>query len=154
MRGNAMRRRPRTAVVSGITLLGAFAVAVVMAGTLEAGSSPKANGPVFKDAVASDLSKPLSELAKAAPTTKAPPRQHPRGAAVDRNLAIEGGASSQSSIRPEAVTAGGAGMQAAAIAAPLANFEGLSNQDNFNVFGFRVNPPDPSATWARTTTSR
>ena len=23
------------------------------------------------------------------------------------------------------------------------NFEGLSNQDNFNVFGFRVNPPDP-----------
>ena len=25
----------------------------------------------------------------------------------------------------------------------MANFEGLSNQDNFNVFGFRVNPPDP-----------
>ena len=23
------------------------------------------------------------------------------------------------------------------------NFEGLSNQDNFNIFGFRVNPPDP-----------
>ena len=31
----------------------------------------------------------------------------------------------------------------AAISAPLANFEGLSNQDNFNIFGFRVNPPDP-----------
>ena len=30
-----------------------------------------------------------------------------------------------------------------AISAPIANFEGLSNQDNFNVFGFRVNPPDP-----------
>jgi hypothetical protein len=26
---------------------------------------------------------------------------------------------------------------------PSANFEGISNQDNFNVFGFRVNPPDP-----------
>ena len=26
---------------------------------------------------------------------------------------------------------------------PIANFEGLSNQDNFNIFGFRVNPPDP-----------
>jgi len=25
----------------------------------------------------------------------------------------------------------------------MVNFEGLSNQDNFNVFGFRVNPPDP-----------
>src|SRR6185437_3248449 len=23
------------------------------------------------------------------------------------------------------------------------NFEGLSNQDNFNVLGIRVNPPDP-----------
>jgi len=25
----------------------------------------------------------------------------------------------------------------------FANFEGLSNQDNFDIFGFRVNPPDP-----------
>jgi hypothetical protein len=31
-----------------------------------------------------------------------------------------------------------------AIPAPLLTFEGLSNQDNFNVFGFRVNPPDPN----------
>jgi hypothetical protein len=30
-----------------------------------------------------------------------------------------------------------------AIPAPLANFEGLSNQDNFSIFGGRVNPPDP-----------
>ncbi|HEX7222845.1 MAG TPA: hypothetical protein VF231_06320, partial [Candidatus Limnocylindrales bacterium] len=30
-----------------------------------------------------------------------------------------------------------------AIGSPIANFEGLSNQDNFDVFGFRVNPPDP-----------
>src|SRR6185312_8132238 len=27
---------------------------------------------------------------------------------------------------------------------PIANFEGLSNQDNFNVLGTRVNPPDPN----------
>src|SRR6059058_3755115 len=32
---------------------------------------------------------------------------------------------------------------ALAIAAPLLTFEGLSNQDNFNIFGGRVNPPDP-----------
>ena len=31
----------------------------------------------------------------------------------------------------------------AAIPSPLANFEGLSNQDNFNIYGGRVNPPDP-----------
>ena len=28
------------------------------------------------------------------------------------------------------------------IPAPLLTFEGLSNQDNFNLYGFRVNPPD------------
>src|SRR6184192_1985839 len=33
---------------------------------------------------------------------------------------------------------------ALAIPAPLLTFEGLSNQDNFNIFGFRVNPPDPN----------
>ena len=31
----------------------------------------------------------------------------------------------------------------AAMPAPLFTFEGPSNQDNFNTFGFRVNPPDP-----------
>jgi hypothetical protein len=35
-------------------------------------------------------------------------------------------------------------MPAPVIPAPLVNFEGMSNQDNFNVFGFRVNPPDPN----------
>jgi hypothetical protein len=30
-----------------------------------------------------------------------------------------------------------------AIAAPILTFEGIGNQDNFNIFGFRVNPPDP-----------
>ncbi|HEX2712366.1 MAG TPA: hypothetical protein VHM88_09115 [Candidatus Acidoferrales bacterium] len=33
---------------------------------------------------------------------------------------------------------------APAISNPLLTFEGLSNQDNFNIFGFRVTPPDPS----------
>jgi hypothetical protein len=34
--------------------------------------------------------------------------------------------------------------QAALIPTPLNTFEGLSNQDNFNLFGFRVSPPDPN----------
>ncbi len=41
----------------------------------------------------------------------------------------------------------GGGCPAAApqaIPGTLANFEGLSNQDNFNLFGGRVNPPDPN----------
>lgn len=32
---------------------------------------------------------------------------------------------------------------ATTILAPLLTFEGLSNQDNFNLYGGRVNPPDP-----------
>jgi hypothetical protein len=34
-------------------------------------------------------------------------------------------------------------LPAAQVGSPIANFEGLSNQDNFNIFGGRVNPPDP-----------
>jgi hypothetical protein len=37
-----------------------------------------------------------------------------------------------------------AAISAPAISATLANFEGLANQDNLNVFGGRVNPPDPN----------
>src|SRR5437899_3503177 len=33
---------------------------------------------------------------------------------------------------------------APSIPAPLLTFEGMSNQDNFNIFGFKVNPPDPN----------
>jgi hypothetical protein len=42
-----------------------------------------------------------------------------------------------------AVQPTGPGAPVPAIPAPVANFEGLSNQDNFTIFGGRVNPPDP-----------
>jgi hypothetical protein len=35
-------------------------------------------------------------------------------------------------------------LPAPTIPGTQANFEGLSNQDNFDIFGFRVNPPDPN----------
>jgi len=35
-------------------------------------------------------------------------------------------------------------MPPTTIPSTQANFEGLSNQANFNIFGFRVNPPDPN----------
>ncbi len=64
------------------------------------------------------------------------------------------GAGGEKEVRPErgaAATDSGftgddalqANPAAAAVSAPLQNFEGLSNQDNFNIFGCRVNPPDP-----------
>ena len=35
-------------------------------------------------------------------------------------------------------------LPAASIPSTQQNFEGLSNEDNFNIFGGRVNPPDPN----------
>ncbi|UCD97931.1 MAG: hypothetical protein JSV42_13335 [Chloroflexota bacterium] len=52
--------------------------------------------------------------------------------------ALQGGVGARFASPDSAATAA-----AASISSPLANFEGLSNQDNFNLFGFRVNPPDP-----------
>ena len=142
MRGFTMRRRPRRAAVPVVALLGAVAVAVVTAGTIQAGPSPKATGPTFAKAKAFDVSKPLRELAQGAKPSGKVPKQHPR-ADVDRNLALEGASATGLAVTGAAGSSSTAAAQAAAIAAPLANFEGLSNQDNFNVFGFRVNPPDP-----------
>lgn len=101
--------------------------------------SAGAQGPLqarFANAVAFDKSPALRDLAR-------------------RPAPIHGVSSAVVDIRPErgpvAVDRGFTGdgaLQlrtfAPALAAPgtLANFEGLSNQDNFNVFGFRVNPPD------------
>lgn len=93
--------------------------------------------------VGRDVSKPLKELAASAEAKRLkqpvgpdgiidirPERDGPvgpkPGAGVDR-------ARQSSETSPLTAT----------IAAPLANFDGLSNQDNFNLFGGRVNPPDP-----------
>ncbi|HEX6033261.1 MAG TPA: hypothetical protein VFY83_02460, partial [Anaerolineales bacterium] len=37
----------------------------------------------------------------------------------------------------------GSATSSLTIGPTIANFEGLRNEDNFNIFGFRVNPPDP-----------
>ena len=88
--------------------------------------------PTFTGAVAFDTSEPLRDLAA---TAKAPK-------ITDGEVLPDRG--------PVVVDRGHAGdpvVQAAAapLVAPatLANFEGLSNQDNFNLLGGRVNPPDP-----------
>ena len=47
------------------------------------------------------------------------------------------------SLRHLASKPGANPLDALDISDPQENFEGLSNQHNFDVFGFRVNPPDP-----------
>jgi hypothetical protein len=97
--------------------------------------------PKFSQAVAFDVSLPLRVLA-ATPFRIAPvgPSQEPveirpeRGPVVkDRGYSSDGALQMRGSFGP-----------ALQIPATSANFEGLSNQDNFNIFGFRVNPPDPN----------
>ena len=99
--------------------------------------------PKFSNAAAFDVSPALRELAQTA-------RQATGSAARDEKL---------QEIRPDrgpvasdrgysgdgAIQFGNRQQMAASLAipAPMANFEGLSNQDNFNIFGGRVNPPDP-----------
>jgi hypothetical protein len=115
--------------------------------------------PIFRDAVAFDVSRPLRDLAgpvtalqsaqaaQAAPAPDQEPieiRPERRPAAVDTGYAPDGALQSGAPQRAaQTAAAQPAAPQAAAIPAPSANFEGLSNQDNFNIYGGRVNPPDP-----------
>jgi hypothetical protein len=123
-------------------------VAAISAGTTQAGPSRVSKGPKFTEAVAFDVSKPLRDLAKQAPAggTLAPAS----GKDTDSELtAIRGGSNSvfsavASLAAAAAPQAASSRLGSASIPAPMASFDGLSNQDNFNVFGFRVNPPDPN----------
>jgi len=124
----------------------AAVVMAISAGTTQAG--PNTKGPKFTEAAAFDVSKPLRDLANSQkPSNK--PLPAATGKDTDSELSAEAGAwsaflstnaSLSAAMAPQA-----AGVQQAATTIPgtLANFEGLSNQDNFNTFGFRVNPPDP-----------
>jgi hypothetical protein len=120
----------------------AAVVAAIAAGGTQAGPNVlKTEGPKFTDATAFDVSKPLKELAKgrtAPPVNKAALGRGPDG------IDFEGAGSRWAKQAGAAAPAAASAQQAAgAIPAPSANFEGLSNEDNLNVFGFRVNPPDP-----------
>ena len=124
----------------------AVVVVAISAGTTQAG--PTTKGPKFTEAAAFDVSKPLRDLVKnQKPSQKALPA--PTGKDTDSELSAETGAASAglspgSSIRAAAAQqAANAQELATVIPGTTANFEGLSNQDNFNIFGGRVNPPDP-----------
>jgi hypothetical protein len=123
-------------------VLVAAAVAAVSAGTTQAGSQVK--GPKFTEAVAFDVSKPFSELAKGTGEMTLPASS---GKDSDSEPSAVGGGGLNALFSPLAAITGSttwnAQLAPAAIPATLANFEGISNQDNFNIFGGRVNPPDP-----------
>src|SRR5262245_33969149 len=103
--------------------------------------------PVFSSPVAFDVSPPLRDLAAAAhhpASATAPTLDEDGNDDVDMD---EGKPERDPEVEDDGFSGDGV-RQATAGTAPigptLANFEGLSNQDNFDTFGFRVNPPDVS----------
>ena len=126
----------------------AMLVLAVAALTVNAAASPlqafKAPKPKFTQSIANDLSPALRNLAKKAvpqvtdnPDAESVDIRPDRGPIpVDKGFSGDGAVSAGPSSKA-------AVNSAIAIPSPLVNFEGVSNQDNFNLFGFRVNPPDP-----------
>jgi hypothetical protein len=119
-------------------------VATTGAGQTSPAAKLTSPAPHFSTAKAFDLSAPLRNVAAAAPLRRVPLAlsQEPveirpeRGPVVkDQGYSGDGALQGASGLRLQSA--------AATIPAPLLTFEGLSNQDNFNLFGFRVNPPDP-----------
>ena len=137
--GLILARRPASTVVLWSILA---AVASFARGAEPAKPAPLV--PHFSQALAFDVSLPLSTMAWRAPLRRIPygltheeeirPERGPI-AGQDKGYAGDG-ALQTSVVRPT--------FAAPSIPGTLANFEGLSQQDNFDVFGFRVNPPDPN----------
>ncbi len=122
---------------------------LVTVGAAPAAPQTKAAGPkpVFSEAVAFDVSRPVSEIAQQAALRSAPLAlsDEPLDIRPDRGPVVKDqGFSGDGAMQAfEALRAAPATSSAASMPEPMANFEGISNTDNFNLFGFRVNPPDP-----------
>jgi hypothetical protein len=131
-------------ILAAVLLVLAAAALVFLAVSPPAVAQPSARPqpltPKFSTAVAFDVSPAFRSLPRIARPRTFPPdtilevRPEPavKGPAVHR--AKGHGADGVLQLFSSAPT----------IPAPLLTFEGLSNQDNFNIFGFRVNPPDPN----------
>jgi hypothetical protein len=116
---------------AGATLAVAFVAGPVVAQQVTAGN------PKFSSAVAFDSSKAMRDIA---PLSGAGLFALPENGMLDVRpdrtpVANDRGFSGDAALR--------AAKSAAKKGTVFANFEGLSNLDNFNLFGFRVNPPDP-----------
>ena len=121
---------------------------VSVVAVLSVSAAPLAKSPVpkFSTAVAFDKTPALRDMARsAAPrAARSVASDEVRDIRPDRGpVAVDQGFSGDGAIRESSALRAAAASSVAAISAPIANFEGLSNLDNFNVFGFRVNPPDP-----------
>lgn len=142
-------RQIRTTRTCSLTVL---AVAALIGGTISPSlaQSPASSStapqsqrltPHFTNAVAHDATAPLRVLAQQA---KAKSWSAPK-VLPERGLRAA----------PHKPFTGDGAVQARQVSGapstfPAANFDGLSNQDNFDVYGGRVNPPDPNGDVGKT----
>lgn len=125
-----------------VSLLGVYPASASSEGAQpQAFKAPKAK---FSDSVAFDISPDLRNLPKKGGTSAVDdPGAEPVDVRPDRGPdAVDNGFSGDGALNSAAPLFKSLSL-AESIPAPMANFEGISNQDNFNIFGFRVNPPDP-----------
>ena len=133
---------PRMCTLTGaLTVLIGLLAVIAFAGAAGTGSAAvNARGakgpsptPTITSDVAHDLSPPLRDLAagRIAPDAEDPAEEPERGPIATGDLSSDDGAL-QSKVGTTSIPS------------TSQNFEGLSNQDNFNIFGGRVNPPDPN----------
>jgi hypothetical protein len=111
----------------------------------DAGAADSIKGKtVVSTAVAFDVSRPAREIA---PSLVRVRDANVREIPSDRGPAMKDqGYSGDGALAFEALRLAFDGVSDAAaptLQPPFLTFEGLSNQDNFNLFGGRVNPPDP-----------
>src|SRR5438552_568009 len=133
-RGRWLRLAGALALLSG--LLAAMTGAGTAKGSVgviqatQAAAHPK---PRITWDTAHDVSPPLRVLAanRVAPDAEDPADELDLGPSAGADSGYSGDGALQSALLP------------ATIPSTQQNFEGLSNEDNFNIFGFRVNPPDP-----------
>ena len=119
-----------TLVAAALTL--AALVASASGGARELTTIASVSTPVVGTAVAFDTTPPLSQMKPV----------KPKGG-IPKNI----GESGDEFVEQRPHKKDGAlqeAIPAVAMPAPLRTFEGPSNEDNFRIFGFRVNPPDPA----------
>ena len=106
-----------------------------------AGAAQPAATPKFSTAVAFDVSRPVRELAPPS-LARRTLTEEIREVRPDRGpVTTDRGFGGDHAIQRSAD--GRSGLVSALLAPPLLTFEGLSNNDNFALYGGRVNPPDP-----------
>ncbi len=132
--GGPKSSRHTVAALALLVATAGIAIAAPAAGPRQ----PAPLQPVFTEPAAFDVSQPLRVLAIQRKGLQVPEEE-------EREIRPEPAAPVHDTgyIPDGALQTGGLRAAAPAIPAPLTTFEGLSNLDNFNIFGGRVNPPDP-----------